>query len=364
MPPPTKQAPAKAAPAADDDDDDPVIAEYDVYITPQMQQQLLLLQYMNRAKNNPLTQEHGSRPTEMRIKPVTGFVEVDVPVDIHTSYNRREAVKYGEALRHGKVVGQTAYGVAGGLEKVMPHTANRTGTGTASPAAAPPSIPDDDNMDQYVENFNDANEKGHVLNKVTYGGQIFKREEDEPHYMIGAFKGNQLHLTKLDAVVQMQPTVNHISAVDHLEVMRRKRDAQEGAKPQEAKTALATYKKSNADTPAEKTLEFLQAAKTERWTKLQYFDEDMPESHQVFEDRLCLKNTEDAPKLQASLNDDEYLDSISAPSGRKGKKKPTVKKHPKTVVDISADDISDDSEDEPPEAMEVDEGVSGVVGTT
>lgn len=53
----------------------------------------------------------------------------------------------------------------------------------------------------------------------------------------------------------------------------------------------------------------------------------------------------DAPKLHSSLNNNQFLDTISAPSSGKGsRKKPAGKKNTDELVEIS-DDSDEDEED-------------------
>ena len=180
------------AAATDVEDDDPVVAEYDVFITPEMeQQQLYVLQYINRPPDQPFTKATQSEPAELRVKKESGFVEVDVPIDIHHNYNRPAGVRWGEALRKTKGFGQRAYGIASGFERTMPRATNRTGAGEGAPAA-PAAAEDDDNFEDYVTNFEDANEKGHVLNVQTFGGQIPKDDGKGPSYMLGTFRDGRL----------------------------------------------------------------------------------------------------------------------------------------------------------------------------
>lgn len=166
-----------------------MVAEYDVYITPDVaEQQLYVLQYLNRSPAQPFTRDHNSQPSELRIKKDSGFIEVDVPIDIHNNYNRLAGVRWGEAMRKTKGFGQKAFGIASGFERTMPRSANRPGaTGEGAPVA-PVTADDDDNIEEYVTNFEDANEKGHVLNSQTFGGQILHEDDKGPSYMLGTFR--------------------------------------------------------------------------------------------------------------------------------------------------------------------------------
>lgn len=178
--------------AMDIEDDDPVVAEYDVYITPDSEeQQLYVLQYLNRPPDQPFTKATQSQPTELRLKKESGFVEIDIPIDIHQNYNRPAGVRWGESMRKTKGFGQRAFGIASGFERTMPRASNRPGAGEGAPAASA-TAEDDDNIEEYVAHFEDANEKGHVLNVQTFGGQILKDDGKGPSYMLGTFRDGRL----------------------------------------------------------------------------------------------------------------------------------------------------------------------------
>ncbi|KAF1839486.1 hypothetical protein BDW02DRAFT_486822 [Decorospora gaudefroyi] len=329
----------------DDDDDDPVVAEYDVYITPEMENQLYVLQYLNRPPDQPLTKATDSKPSEVRIKKDAGFVEVDVPINIHRNYNRPAGVQWGEAMRKTKGFGQKAFGIASGFERTMPRITNRPGPADEGAPAAPIATEDDGNFAEYVANFEDANEKGHVLNTQTFGGQIMKDDGKGPSYMLGTFRDNELHLTRLDGLVQLRTQFHHVDASEHLEALQRRREkeSQEGAKVAEPKAFLAQVKKTGGDTAAELTQAFMKSTNQEQWQKLTYYDENDPVAFDTYTDRLFLHDVESAPKLQAKINNTQFLDAIS---GKAGKKKPT-KRNADDLIEISDD--SDEQEGEDPQ---------------
>lgn len=185
--------------AMDLEDDDPVVAEYDVYITPEIEeQQLYVLQYLNRPPDQPFTKGTQSQPTALRVKKESGFIEVDIPIDIHQNYNRPSGVRWGESMRKTKSFGQRAFGIASGFERVFPRTTNRAGAGEGAPAALT-APEDDDNFEEYVTHFEDANEKGHVLNAQTFGGQILKDDGKGPSYMLGTFRDGRLSTPRVQA---------------------------------------------------------------------------------------------------------------------------------------------------------------------
>jgi DNA-directed RNA polymerase III subunit RPC5 len=122
----------------------------------------------------------------MRLKPNAGFIEVDVPLDIDDSFEKRRGVKWGEALRKAKEDGQNAFGATAGFEKLP-------GPAAGSVRGRNGIVVDEEReVDSMLENFDDANQKGHVLNKQTLGGQVLKHEAGQPMYMVGAFRGSKL----------------------------------------------------------------------------------------------------------------------------------------------------------------------------
>jgi hypothetical protein len=88
---------------------------------------------------------------------------------------------------------------------------------------------------------------------------------------------DQLHLTRLNGLVQLRTQFHHIDASAQLEAVnrRREKEAQEGTKPAEPKAFLPLQKKSGGDTAAEQTQAFMKAANQEPWHKLAYFDENV-----------------------------------------------------------------------------------------
>ena len=165
----------------DSDPDDPTVASWNVYMTPEIQERLLLLQYPERSRTQPYNDSNHQKPLELRIKPNTGMVEVDIPFNVHANYDKEKGVQWGEAMRKSRVLrdGGT-YGLAGGL-----------GVGATTKK-------DEDEMDEdaipqetLLANFEDANNKGHVLNKQTLGGQIVEPKDGDPIYMLGTFVGSQ-----------------------------------------------------------------------------------------------------------------------------------------------------------------------------
>ena len=153
-------------------------------------EQTYLLQYLNRAKDQPYNYRNRMQPMEMRIKPKAGFIEVDVPMNVHLNYNKHKGVRWGEALRKAKEDGQNSFGVASGFERVpMQRGVGSRPGGRPSPTNLGGEDMEDD-IDDLLRRFDDANDKGHVMNKQTLGGQVLKDESGKPRYMLGTFRGS------------------------------------------------------------------------------------------------------------------------------------------------------------------------------
>jgi DNA-directed RNA polymerase-3 subunit RPC5 len=136
---------------------------------------------------------------------------------------------------------------------------------------------------------------------------------------------DQLHLTPVDNIVQMRPQFHHIDAHSEQERFGRVRDPTMAARVQEARAIHMTVK-ANVDGEEETTdtmAERIAAAQSEAWKTQRYVDEDDVEAWAAYEKHLFvganagLEDNEDLlanmPRLKSTLDDAEYLDTISAP---------------------------------------------------
>ena len=184
----TRETRDNAKKDAKDVDDDPIVASFDVFIKPRMSgdRQFFVLQYPNRDKSKPYDAAHGCAPTELRIKPKAGMVEVDVPLDVHQNYDRTKGVKWGEAMKKSDMAkGGGSHGLPGGfgIGGTAPGGRGR-GRGEAEEA---------ENQERLLANYDEAVKDGHVLNKQTLGGQFLPKTSTSPQYMVGTFT-NGMHL--------------------------------------------------------------------------------------------------------------------------------------------------------------------------
>ena len=155
----------------------PILQEYKLFVNSNTNMRTLLIQYPTA--DHLYCDENGNKPIELRIKPKCGLVEVDIPLNIHAGFDKEKGIQYGEALRKSRVLQQGgSYGLAGGMGiGSQPTKDDRVANQPEGPS-----------MEKMLENFDDANNKGHVMNKITLGGKIEPFKEGDPIYMVATFK--------------------------------------------------------------------------------------------------------------------------------------------------------------------------------
>ena len=170
--------------------DDPVIAEYDVYLTPENVERPYILQYPNRNREQPYNQARHAQPQEMRIKPKAGLLELDVPMTAFQNFDKAKGIRWGNALKRARDSESSTFGLASGFG----NTGMRPGSTRADPAASFQGSNDDDNEENIPDDFNKYEsmiDEGRVLHEQTLGGLILPSENGKPLYMLGAFTGGR-----------------------------------------------------------------------------------------------------------------------------------------------------------------------------
>lgn len=161
-----------------------IVTQYRLYINKPMGKRAMLIQYPNREVGQEYRAATGNKPLEIRIKPKCGLVEVDIPVDVHVNYNEEKGVEYGEAMRKSQLLQEGgSYSLGGGLGLGSRPTSK--GERRALPSEGP-------SHEKLLENFDDANNKGHVMNKITLGGQIYPFKNGDPIYMAATFNEGEM----------------------------------------------------------------------------------------------------------------------------------------------------------------------------
>lgn len=169
-------------------DADPIVASYDVYITPQLPEnrKLVVLQYPN--KQGPVRSSY-ERISEVRIKNKSGFIEVDVPITHgHADYDRDKGLRWGSALARsmGAKHGGT-HGLAGGFGVGVP---NRGAAGGAGRGGA--NRQNDLEREISMLDWSEAVRQDKVLRTQTLGGQFANEKDTNCRWVIGVFKGGKL----------------------------------------------------------------------------------------------------------------------------------------------------------------------------
>ncbi|KAK5988102.1 hypothetical protein PT974_12241 [Cladobotryum mycophilum] len=289
----------------DDDDEDPITASYQVFLNPALPlgRRLLVLQHPNRTDNAPRPP-----PTEMRLKAASGMVEVDMPVDNTSAYDREKGLRWGRALQTSMTLKNGgSHGLAGGF-----------GFGAVqqrAPGRKKGDQDEDDNLD-----WNEAVRQGKVLSTQTLGGQY--PDADEVQYMVGVFQGKDLHLTPVSSLVHLRPQLHHLDATAQLERQASAAASKEAAAPS-ASSARAIHMSikttSDGDGVSTETMaDRLRAVQTEPWRKMRYTDENEETAWEVYNDSLFLRpQTEGEDKA----DDDKELEELVPALGTKWEEK-------------------------------------------
>jgi DNA-directed RNA polymerase III subunit RPC5 len=281
-------------------------------------------------------------------------MEVDVPLSTAYNFNKYQSLQWGDALKTGKEVqNETAtYGLAGGIAAMKPRAGGRV------------QLKDRVDRENQILNdlasgFYNAEAEGRAMRTQTLGGQIVRHGSEEeggkPLYFVGAFRENQLHLTKVDGTAQMRPQFHHIDAEEQRAKLAASRASalEEGARPAGEARGLQMRQSLKIEESEKDKLELrmrtaLQAAEAECWTRLEYVDEDMEDAYEKFRERMFVKDTEDVPKLKSGMQAEEYLDAVSAPrkeSPTRRRKRPPRRKRGEGEEEAEAEE-GDHEDDE------------------
>lgn len=278
-------------------DVNPILKQYKLFIN-DSKKRTLLIQYPNREVGAEYRGANGQKPLELRMKPKTGVVEIDIPMEIHVNYDKEKGIEYGEAMRDSRVLQQGgSYGLSGGL---------CVGSKSSANDARRAPLPEGPSKEKLLDNFEDANNKGHVMNKITLGGRVVPFQDGDPIYMYATFKGGEQHrlnsynesllanrstdicsFTKIDAMVQLRPQFDHVDALRDREKSNPRADngAEETAadEPEEREARAVNMAVKSAENLEELDLyggmsttnKLLKDIRDEPWQILQWIDQDV-----------------------------------------------------------------------------------------
>lgn len=95
------------------DDDDPIVQDFPIYISSSLANQLYLLQYPVRSKERPYVGATGEAIHDLKIKPKSGVLQVDVPINTTKYYDGEKTERWGHVNK------QTLSGVVKPCEGYM-----------------------------------------------------------------------------------------------------------------------------------------------------------------------------------------------------------------------------------------------------
>lgn len=310
-----------------------------------MEEHIYLLQYPNRPRNRPYNSQYGATPVDMRIKPTAGFIEVDVKLSTHHNFNKYMGLKWGDAAKASRELHNNSgtYGPAAGL--IATKARGGLGRGSALKDTASREL----ELENDLQDFRTAEQNQKIHSTQTLGGQIIRHdaelESGKPHYFVGAFQDDQLHLTKITGTVQMRPNFHHLDAEEERARVASSRAAAESSGPQPDPVARAVQQKvvskEEVETLEKRLQKTLAGAAKEQWIRMEYVDDEDQLAYDTFEEKLKVRETQDVPHLKSQMDDDAYLDAISLPrldSPTRRRKRAPRRKETVEVEDGHGDD--------------------------
>ncbi|KAI1461575.1 hypothetical protein F4805DRAFT_412568 [Annulohypoxylon moriforme] len=330
------------------EDPDPIVASYDVYTNAPLadNRKLLVLQYPN--KQGPVRSVY-PQFSEVRVKTKSGFVEVDVPMAHgHVDYDRDKGMKWGSALaRSTAAKNGGTHGLAGGFGVGVPTRAAAGGAGRGAGGGGGGGGRQNDWQHEIsMMDWSEAVRQDKVIRTQTLGGQFAIEKETNCRWMVGVFKGDQLHLTPATSLIHLRPQFHHLDAYAELERLSRPREGASGPGPSNGQAGAAGGSKEGQTPQAgaakaihmtiksagqgdsgisvDTMVERLRKVQTEPWTKLKYEHEDSDKAWSMFANSLVYADAPSpnpaplAPNAKAEKTD-------GAVGNGKGKEKATTK---------------------------------------
>ena len=279
----------------------PGMANYKIVFNQSPKSHALLLQFPTREAWKPYSNQTGQKPTELRIKPKCGYIEVDVPIPIGKQWNVDQAITFQDAIsKSPTLLRGGSLGLPGGLLSNLKPIPPETVT---NPAHTRPS------REQLLANADDDDNKEYMMSKITLQGQIHPRDDTQPRYLMGTFKGGELSndewqcykdsfltlsrtplngrldtcfMSQVDAIVQLSPVPIHIDAINELarSTNRFQRNSDRNDEEGEAKAVNLTIKSSepeDVEGVGERSgiAKMLKDIAEEPWQRLQWIDQDV-----------------------------------------------------------------------------------------
>lgn len=252
---------------------DPVIKSYNIHLTSTLTPYLHLLQYPVRSSTLPYSRQTGACPSAARIKPASGVLELDIPINTSRHYDTEKGQRWGTALQKSREAAsqKPSRGVGGGVG------------GSSGKRRKLESDSDSDDPDTHTHS---PNAPVHLLTHQTLSSKI---HPPTTKYMVGVFRQNELHLTPLHSTLQLRPQFHHIDTATSLEkdLQRQLRiDPSAPTAPPVARAVQATVKNTGEDGGGgggDGALKALRREEGEEWVNMGWVDQDEEGAWEVFE---------------------------------------------------------------------------------
>lgn len=227
---------------SDDEDDDPnLLASYPIYLSNSIPptSELQLFQYPTYPRRQPLPVPLSSRQRGLqqaiRWRKQAGWVQVELPLDLRKSvYDEEKGNQMGRGAQHlGKEIGQSDG--EDDEEDQKPGTKKRRKDTKKGKSKA--KVDDDDDLD-------DPRSASKRLEKIRLESDLIP---NMTKYCVGVMRDQALHLTQLDRVVQLRPSMHHLDGLDAID----REDKRSAARYSAAATAQTDDEESDAPAKAQ-----------------------------------------------------------------------------------------------------------------
>ncbi|KAL9597139.1 MAG: hypothetical protein Q9219_005361 [cf. Caloplaca sp. 3 TL-2023] len=233
-----------------------------------------------------------------------------------------KAIKYQQAMRKSFTLQQgKSYDMAGGFgASDDPAPTKRPRESMDDITAGEPSL------ETLLSNIDDANNKGHVMNKITLGGRIHPFDSNQPRTMAATFKGDVCYMSHVDAIVELSANFQHLDALAELNktAVRHQRNTErvlqretenERAQPKAVDLTIKSTEPEEGMPDSRSTIKaLLEDMADEPWQHLKWIDQDDSESYRRFDEHFGIgKDVAALPDLVSTMTAEQWLNVISCP---------------------------------------------------
>ncbi|KAJ2742763.1 hypothetical protein GGI20_004240 [Coemansia sp. BCRC 34301] len=232
--------------------DDEIVAEIPIYLTRRLAKNLHLLQYPQK---NSQAKPGELKPSVARFKPIHGQIEMDIPLDVTSAmYSKERGRDLGVGL----------------------------------------------------------SDNGRILDIQTLVSVDIPKSSN---YMAGVFREGALHMTPIEKITQLRPSLKYLDRVAEKELAASKldndddddEDGKPNIKAQTVQVMMRTAQAEEALRQQQTSVAYIQQRlEEEPWSKLSYFDVGSEESSSVGS-KLLARHTDN---LVCKTTPDEFLTAI------------------------------------------------------